>query len=73
MMRVDYETLRFDKGSNSASATLTGRSTETYIAKERTVTGVSYRATTDNSRRVRCDIDTYLSPGDTVDLGGDVS
>jgi hypothetical protein len=71
MMRVDYETLRFDKGSNSASATLTGRSTETYIAKERTVTGVSYRATTDNSRRVRCDIDTYLSPGDTVDLGGE--
>jgi len=70
MMRVDYETFRFDKGASSASGTLSGRSSETYIGKVRTLTGISYRATTDNARRVRCDIDTYLSPGDTANLGG---
>ena len=70
MMRVDYDSFRLDKGANSASGTLSGQSTETYTAKLRTLTGISYRPTTDGSRRVRCDIDTYLSPGDTADLGG---
>jgi len=43
---------------------------ETADPKTRAMRGISYRQTSDGIRRIRCDIDTYLMPGDTADLGG---
>jgi hypothetical protein len=33
--------------------------------------GVSYRATTANQVRIRCEPDTYLQPGDTATIGAE--
>lgn len=71
MVRSAFATLRYSRGAGSASASLAARSdAETADPKTRAMRGISYRQTSDGIRRIRCDIDTYLMPGDTADLGG---
>lgn len=69
MLRVPLTGIRLDIGSARASATLDGASAETVSPKSRTLYGISYQAVDDGRRRVRCQVDTYLAPGDTADLG----
>lgn len=71
MVRAAFATLRYSRGAGSASASLAARSdAETADPKTRAMHGISYRQTSEGIRRIRCDIDTYLMPGDTADLGG---
>ena len=72
LQRVDFNYFRYDLGSRSGSATLTGhRTTAAREPISRTLTGVSYTAVTDGVRTVRGEPDMYLSPGDTAVYGGD--
>ncbi len=70
MVRVSFDGLRMDVGARSSSATLSGSATVAATPKTRTLRGISYRAFDDGRRRIRCEVDTYLSPGDTADCGG---
>ncbi len=69
--RVDFESLRIDKGTRSASATISGhRETVAESAKEVTVQGVSYYCLqADGKRRVRALLDLFLRIGDTCIYG----
>ena len=71
MIRVRLNTMRWDAGGDSASATLDGTQHQVVSsgAKTRTLTGISYRNSINGARRVRCVVDTYLEPGDTAALG----
>ena len=69
MLRVPLTGIRMDSGANRASATLDGSGVETVIPKTRLLRGISYQAVDDGRRRVRCEVDTYLAPGDTADFG----
>lgn len=72
LVRVTLTGTRLDAGPHRWSLTLSGNAdAETANPKLRIARGISYRNLgTDGSRRVRCEVDTYLRPGDTVDLGG---
>lgn len=71
MARASYESIRWDAGSRSSSATLTGRSAGLVANPQtRAARGISYDNLTGGRRRVRCAIDPHLAPGDTLDLGG---
>jgi len=70
LMRVNLSGVRFDEGAKNGSVTLEGTATESVLIKTRTLQGIFYRGLDDGRRRVRCAVDTYLSPGDTADLGG---
>lgn len=69
MIRVSFDNLRYDLGSSSGSATLQGSADNAASSNTRTIRGISYRNTINNLRRIRCEVDTYLRPGDTADLG----
>ncbi len=71
MMRCDLKSVRSDIGSSRVPFSLDGESTVEVSSKTRMMKGISYRAYQNGRRRVRCDVDTYLLPGDTADLGGD--
>jgi len=69
--RAAYTASRYDVGGRSASLTL--EATEISAVSTgytRMARGVSYRAASQGQRRVRCAVDTYLRPGDLLDLGG---
>lgn len=72
LVRVTLTGTRLDLGTSGWSLTLNGQAdAETGNPKLRLARGISYRNLgTDGSRRVRCEVDTYLRPGDTVELGG---
>lgn len=71
LLRVVLTGVRYDAGTKSATLSLTGSdATETSRLMTRTLRGISYRNTSgDGIRRVRCEVDTWLRPGDTADLG----
>ena len=70
MIRVSFGGMRTDTGAKSSSATLSGSATVAATPKTRALRGISYRAFDDGLRRIRCEVDTYLAPGDTADCGG---
>jgi hypothetical protein len=71
MFRSPLSGIRFDVGARSGSVTLSGSlSAGASISRPRTLRGISYRAMSGGLRRVRCAVDTYLSPGDVALLGG---
>lgn len=70
MIRVPLDSLRYDLGPQSGSASLSGTSATTGGGRARTLNGISYRNTIGGVRRARCSVDTYLQPGDTANLGG---
>ncbi len=69
--RVDFESLRIDQGSRSASATISGhRTTSAAAPKDVTVEGVSfYCLQADGKRRIRALLDLFLRIGDTCIYG----
>lgn len=70
MIVAPFSALRWDAGSQSASATIDGVATAVAEnPKTRLMRGIIYRNARNGLRRVRCAVDTYLSPGDTADLG----
>jgi hypothetical protein len=70
MLRVPLDSLRYDLGQQSGSASLSGTVANSGGGRVRTLNGISYRNTIGGVRRVRCAVDTYLQPGDTANLGG---
>jgi hypothetical protein len=70
-----FETFRYDIGPFNGSATLVGYDYRAPGAPlTRTMRGISFLGMTNSgARRVRCDLDMYLKPGDTADLGDDES
>lgn len=71
LIRSNLSSFRYDLGANSCSATLTGYKQVTYTnPKTRILQGISFKSAIDAVRRVRCEPDMWLSPGDTADLGG---
>jgi len=71
MFRVKLSTIRYDIGGKSATLTLGGDlSTVAALGGSRALSGIGYRAISGGKRRVRCAIDSYLTPGDTAILGG---
>lgn len=71
LIRANLSSFRYDLGANSGSATLTGYKQVTYTnPKTRALQGISFKSAIDDVRRVRCEPDMWLSPGDTADLGG---
>jgi hypothetical protein len=73
--RVDFESVRIDQGSKSASATISGHKTiSSTSVKTVTVEGVSYYCLqADGKRRVRALLDLFLRIGDTCVYGTGVS
>ena len=69
--RVDFESVRIDQGSKSASATISGHKTiSSTSVKTVTVEGVSYYCLqADGKRRVRALLDLFLRIGDTCVYG----
>lgn len=72
--RVDFESVRIDQGSKSASATISGHKTiSSTSVKTVTVEGVSYYCLqADGKRRVRALLDLFLRIGDTCIYGSGV-
>lgn len=73
--RVDFESVRIDQGSKSASATISGHKTiSSSSVKTITVEGVSYYCLqADGKRRVRALLDLFLRIGDTCIYGSGAS
>lgn len=69
--RVDFESMRIDQGSGSASVTLVGhRTTSATTSKIVTVQGVSYYCLQeDGKRRIRATLDLFLRVGDICVYG----
>lgn len=71
LVRVVFTGGRYDSGANRRSLTLEGSiATPAANPKTRMARGISYRNQSANGRQVRCDVDTWLRPGDQLDLGG---
>ena len=71
LVRVVFTGCRYDGGANRRSLTLEGSiTTPSANAQTRTARGISYRNQSAQGRRLRCDVDTWLRPGDQMDLGG---
>jgi hypothetical protein len=66
-----FDSFRYDLGPFNGSATLIGYDYRTPGAPlTRPVRGISFRGMSNSgARRVRCEPDMYLKPGDTADLG----
>ena len=71
IVRASYDAVAHYKGTGSGSIDLSGYKTTTYnTPAERTVTGVTYEnRQKDGKTVVRCDVDLFLNPGDTMDYG----
>lgn len=64
------KTVRYDGGAQSASVTLSGTAAaEITPVKTRILRGISYQQQAGTGRRVRGDVDTWLRPGDFLDIG----
>ena len=71
MLRAPFFSVRWDRRARNASLSIDARkSDEAANPKTRMLKGISYRSAQNGARRVRCEVDTYLCPGDTADLGG---
>ncbi len=71
LVRVVFTGCRYDSGANRASVTMEGSiTTPAANPKTRTARGISYRNQSARGRQVRCEVDTWLRPGDQLDLGG---
>lgn len=70
MLALPLTAMRADIGPKRFSVTLEGRGEETAEpARTRALKGISYRALIDGRRRVRCEIDPLIKPGDIANLG----
>ncbi|MBK8896844.1 MAG: hypothetical protein IPN66_06390 [Candidatus Competibacteraceae bacterium] len=71
LLRCALVTPRTDRGARQFSISLEGRADEAESGTRiRALKGVSYRAYSAGLRRVRCEVDVWLRPGDTALLGG---
>ena len=66
---VTLNTISTDIGPSNSSLTLSGSANTVQVPKTRTIKNISYRNDYEGARRIRCDVDTLLRPGDTADLG----
>jgi len=69
---VPIDSVRVDGGSRSSSLSISGA--VVHVASNpqtRLARGISYRNLQAGLRRIRCDMDLYLQPGDTLDFGGE--
>jgi hypothetical protein len=65
-----FNRFRYDLGPFSGSATLVAYDYRAPRASlTRTIRGISLRSMSDGVRRIRCEPDMYLQPGDVADLG----
>lgn len=65
--RANLESIADDRGSRSASVTLSGHKQSTNQApKSRDMSGVTYRHGGSGTKRYRCTLDPNLRPGDTA-------
>lgn len=72
ILRVNLEEIRPDGGGRNKSITLSGHSTETFIAKIVALQGVTFRTGSVGKRRFRLAIpDIFLRPGDTATYEGE--
>lgn len=71
LIRLPLTTVRYDGGAGRASITLSGADSDAISHKTRTLYGANYQAIQGGRRRVRCAVDTYLRPGDTIAVLGD--
>ena len=71
IIRVDYQSLSWARGSEGDSATITGQSTVSVGAsKSVSISGVQYEALdTSAKRRLRCEVSLWLAPGDVATWG----
>lgn len=71
--RVDFESIRFDRGVMNDSLTIVGsRNTSLATAKDRPIDGVSFAGLqSDGKKRIRATVDLFLRPGDTCIYGDD--
>lgn len=71
MLRAPFLSIRSDRGTRNASLSVEARGGgDPPNPQIRTLKGISYRSAQNGARRVRCEVDTYLKPGDTANLGG---
>lgn len=70
LLRVPLLAARFDRGPQSGSITLSGDHATSIGGQARPARAISYRGTNSGRRRVRCAMDPWLLPGDTLLLGG---
>lgn len=70
--QAPFQQLRSDDGANGMTLTLSGYGLfESAGLRVRPLRGVTYRSVNQGNRRVRCEIDLFLRPGDTaVDSDG---
>jgi hypothetical protein len=73
LLRVPFDSLRWDRGGNRASITLGGRAAYAPSSFVHHLDEITYRAAQAGKRRVRCRVNTYLRPGDTALLPGSES
>jgi hypothetical protein len=68
MGRVNYNTIRTDKGARSGMTGVIGGTRQFSVTNQQTITltGASIRNYDDSKRRYTCTIDPALRPGDTV-------
>lgn len=65
--------LRSDLGVENSTITLSGyHDFDVTAAKTRKIGGVNYRRSDDGRRAYRCELDTFLRPGDTADISGEL-
>jgi hypothetical protein len=70
LLQTPLTGIRVDRGGRSLRVSMEGRADEAVAeGQPRLLRGVSYRSLSDGLRRVRCEVDTYLRPGDVADLG----
>jgi hypothetical protein len=71
LLQTPMTGIRVDRGGRSLRVSMEGRADEAVAeGQTRLLRGVSYQPLSDGLRRVRCEVDTYLRPGDVADLGG---
>lgn len=72
VFQAPLSSVRSDEGANQSSITLSAEEPAVIANPQtRTLRGISYRNEQDGRRRVRCAVDAYLQPGDTVNAGVD--
>ena len=68
--RVDLDDIRQDEGGRNSSITLTGRRTVSNADPRRVeLEQVTYRSVQQGKRRYRTEVDPWIRPGDTVQVG----
>lgn len=70
LAEIPFNGFAYDAGSSSQSLTLRGNGPiDISNNTTRILNKISYRNSNNGLRRLRCEIDTYIQPGDIADLG----